>query len=66
LCSLARSISIEFSSKSSESKTKDAEDEELYEIDKNKEDKNEGVYKLVILLTNKLSINNECYIQFLK
>jgi hypothetical protein len=40
--SIARSISIEFSS--GESKTKDVEDEEMYEIEKIKEDKNEGIY----------------------
>lgn len=38
---LARSISIEFSS--GESKTKDVEDEEMYEVEKTKEDKNEGL-----------------------
>lgn len=38
---IARSISIEFSS--GESKTKDADDEEMYEGEKTKEDKNEGM-----------------------
>lgn len=40
---LARSISIEFSS--GESKTKDVEDEEMYEVEKTREDKNEGTRK---------------------
>lgn len=46
---LARSISIEFSS--GDSKTKDIEDEEMYEVEKSREDKNEGMYKLFIILT---------------
>lgn len=45
---IARSISIEFSS--SESKTKDVEDEEMYEVEKTKEDKNEGMYMSYIVL----------------
>ena len=43
---LARSISIEFSS--GDSKIKDIEDEEMYEVEKSREDKNEGMYKLLI------------------
>lgn len=45
---LARSISIEFSS--GESKTKDIEDEDMYEVEKTREDKNEGTHKSFTLL----------------